>query len=903
MRLHITITLLLISIFAYSQSFDKALKTENKPLSELRHKFNPQKVTGNVDMKTPEHRTCLTPEIHKEHQQKYNLLSDDEFERELSNLKKKYIDDSKSNGIITIPVIVHVIHNGEAVGTGANISTTQVKSQIDVLNEDFRKSVETAGYNDHPDGADIEIEFALALRDEYGNDLPEAGIHRVHGNRTYWEGNAIEEVLKPQTIWNPKKYMNIWTVNFGGDQETTLGYAQFPSLSGLEGLNQNGGLNSTDGVIIGYKYFGRAGTIAAPYDGGRTTTHEIGHWLGLRHIWGDGDCSVDDFCEDTPNAGHANYSCEPINSCGLFENDMIENYMDYTPDACMNIFTQDQKERMRTVMQVCPRRKELLDSKVHLVLDKPIAFFSSDKSEVCAGETIQFMDESKNSPSSWRWTFYESSGNEVGTFTDQNPTLVFNGIGVYGLELVVGNSFGLDTVFEMNYISVLSSQTTAFPFWEDFEADAILDEWVLFNPDGDRTWDLSNKASSDGGTWSAYIDNYSEIDGDPTGNLDALFSSKLDLSANQDAYLLFDVAYARYGGDYSDTLVVYASVDCGDNFYPIWFKGGSDLATAASTQESFVPTDQQWANERIALNFLNGYADVHIAIVNWSGWGNNLYLDNINIGVPTYSSPSSSYFYTPFDTVSIGSTVGFADYSGNFPTQWNWEFEGGSPTTSTIQNEYVTYYSSGTFDVKLTTSNPSGGDAYNCTDCITVIDKPQISSTSNKVSNAICFGDSIDFEASGGLYYEWYDDRGYMISQGESLRAYPTISTYFKVTGYDRYGGFNSSIEPVTVNDQPVFDLGVDITIKENESATMDVGKNFSAYLWSDDTQNKTLTVDGSDYGVGTHEIWAIVTDENGCSATDTINFTVEPSTTVINLGKNESSISVYPIPSSKIIH
>jgi PKD repeat protein len=582
---------------------------------------------------------------------------------------------------------------------------------------------------------------------------------------------------------------------------------------------------------------------------------------------------------------------------------MIENYMDYTPDDCMNIFTLDQKERMRTVMQVSPRRKELLQSDVHLASDRPIARFSTDKTEVCAGEVIQFTDNSTNSPTGWTWTFYDPNGAELATFSDQNPTLIFNGIGVYGVELVVTNTSGRDTIFEPNFISVLSSETQVLPYTEDFEGDVVLSNWVLYNPDGDRTWDLSNQVSSSGGTWAAYMDNFSDIDGDPTGKFDALFSSQLDLAANPDAYLEFDVAYAAYGGEYSDTLVVYATTDCGETVEIIWFKGGTDLATAANTQEPFVPGEEQWVRERISLTSLNGSDNVHLAIVNWSGWGNNLYIDNLAMVTPSYDEPTTSLFWTPFDTVTVGSTVGFADYSGNFPTQWLWNFDGGSPASSMEQNVYVTYNALGTYDVSLTTSNASGGDTYDCTGCITIVDKPSISSSSNRENNTICSGDSIAFTAEGGLYYQWYDERGYLISQEQTLQVLPTRSTSFEVVGYDRYGGTNTSTENVTVNELPAVDLGPDLTLDEGETVTLDAGQDFAGYLWSDNSTGSTLEFVANDYGVGAHEIWVMVTDENGCQSTNTVTVTVEQSTGIIHLPHSSSTIKVFPNPTGGPIH
>ncbi|OYQ37866.1 hypothetical protein CHU92_07435 [Flavobacterium cyanobacteriorum] len=281
--------------------------------------------------------------------------------------------------VVTIPVVVHVIHNGDAVGVNENIADAQVTSQITVLNQDYRRMINTPGYNTNPVGADMEIEFKLAQVDPSGNAT--TGINRVYFNRASWNESQVENTMKPQTQWDPTKYFNIWVCNFGGDLEGVLGYAQFPSSSGLGGLNTNEGSANTDGVIIGYKYFGSSdiypgGTYEAPYNKGRTTTHEAGHFFGLRHIDGDNyTCTVTttdstkDYCPDTPAILELNYECVTTDSCpAATGNDMIENYMDYTNDACMNIFTQNQKGRIQTVLQNSPRRATLTTSNTWMAL-------------------------------------------------------------------------------------------------------------------------------------------------------------------------------------------------------------------------------------------------------------------------------------------------------------------------------------------------------------------------------------------------------------------------------------------------------------------------------------------------------------------------------------------------------
>ncbi|RIV73783.1 zinc metalloprotease [Flagellimonas aequoris] len=285
-------------------------------------------------------------------------------------------DSEDFNGNVTeyqtiykIPVVVHVVHNGEAVGSGANISYAQIQSQIEVLNEDFRRRIGSNGFNENEAGADTLIEFFLATEDPNGSALEEPGIDRVDGGRSEWPKgflrNPIETSLKPFTIWDPEKYFNIWTVNFGGfASRDLLGYAQFPDESDLPGLNVDNGPDNTDGIVIGYKYFGSSEKgnfpdLIAPYDLGRTTTHEVGHWLGLRHIWGDGDCTYDDYCLDTPLSAEPSYGC-PVDKITCTELEMTENYMDYTDDGCMNTFTLNQMDRMHTVLETSPRRKELV---------------------------------------------------------------------------------------------------------------------------------------------------------------------------------------------------------------------------------------------------------------------------------------------------------------------------------------------------------------------------------------------------------------------------------------------------------------------------------------------------------------------------------------------------------------
>ncbi|MDR2235399.1 MAG: T9SS type A sorting domain-containing protein [Chryseobacterium sp.] len=305
-------------------------------------------------------------------------MTDKKFENWIAPLiANAQFNRSQNGGIITIPVVVHVIHGGEALGTAPNITDAQVESQITVMNNDFRRLSGTPGHNTSPVGTDTMIQFALAKVDPNGN--PTNGIDRVNLCSPSWSDIDTDRYVKPTTIWDPTRYMNMWSVNF--TDTDLLGYAQFPSASNLPGLAAVGGYADTDGVVANYATFGSIdyndGTfmLNAPYNRGRTMTHEVGHFLGLRHIWGDRSCG-DDFCADTPVHETSNGGCPThpkSNTCGTSD-EMFENYMDYTYDSCMNIFTINQSERITAVMNNSPRRMELRTS----TADLPVPLFAND---------------------------------------------------------------------------------------------------------------------------------------------------------------------------------------------------------------------------------------------------------------------------------------------------------------------------------------------------------------------------------------------------------------------------------------------------------------------------------------------------------------------------------------------
>ena len=245
--------------------------------------------------------------------------------------------------VITIPVVFHVLY----ANSTQNISDAQIQSQLDILNEDFRRTNSDQDNVWESVAADTEIEFCLASFDPDG--APTNGILRVPTSVSSFGSNDAMKFSSQggSDAWPASDYLNYWVCNLSGG---LLGYAQFP-----------GGSAATDGVVCGYQYTGNIGTASAPFDLGRTGTHEVGHWLNLRHIWGDGPCGADDFVSDTPESDGANYGCAlGHTSCGT--TDMVQNYMDYSDDACMNVFTEGQKQRMRALFATGGARASILDS-------------------------------------------------------------------------------------------------------------------------------------------------------------------------------------------------------------------------------------------------------------------------------------------------------------------------------------------------------------------------------------------------------------------------------------------------------------------------------------------------------------------------------------------------------------
>ena len=352
-----------------------------------------------------------------------------------------------------IPIIVHIIHNGQPVGTADNISQAQVVDQVNILNADFAGT----GLNNGnapavfaPVKANFQISFCLAVKDPTGGILPQPGIDRVDRNAKgftagpYSSTAYINSTIKPATIWDPIRYCNVWVLQLGGG---LLGYATFPAGTSLAGVT-GGGSATDDGVVILNTSFGSVGTATVPpYHKGRTITHELGHWLGLRHVWGDGTC-LTDYCTDTPPAQTSNFGCPTfpfhVGTCaGNTTGEMTMNFMDYTDDLCMYMFTNDQKTRAQTAMTQGTFRSLLgthgLCSNTATTAPGPAVASFSLPVKPCVGQVFYPANTSSGTTPTYSWSSSPATASIVSS-NIASPAITFTAAGNYTLTLVATNT-------------------------------------------------------------------------------------------------------------------------------------------------------------------------------------------------------------------------------------------------------------------------------------------------------------------------------------------------------------------------------------------------------------------------------------------------------------------------------
>lgn len=566
---------------------------------------------------------------------------------------------TKATEDYVIPVVFHVIHEGGS----ENISFEQIEDQMRILNEDFARlnedTVNTPSVFAEYAG-DTHIQFRLAKKDPDGNCTQ--GVTRMYSSLT----NDARDNVKSLVQWDPTKYLNVWVVRtieqFTQSGGIVLGFAQFPDqlLTNPE----------TDGIVLRHDYCGSIESAMGQY--GRTLTHEAGHWLNLRHIWGDSDCG-DDNVNDTPTAKEPNYGiCDDnfphhVGECDTSVNqiitqsygEMFMNYMDYSSDHCMNMFSLGQGQRMQAAIETY--RSELVSESNAIAtginedntdtLCAPIADFTSDINFGCPGQEIDFFDKSYNTSNieTYQWYF---EGATPSTSTDANPTVIYNEQGTFPVTLTVGNTSGETTELKAGFITIFNPvAATSAPYYKTFEGAFTNHEnedlsWIITETES-PSWEHTSEAASPN------IPSHQEINGNSIrirssyftteGEVHTLISPSMDLSNLSSAFLYFDLAYAQKNNLTDDNLSIYFSDNCGVTWSKRFDKNTEDLITNGGGLSffDFIPNEAQWVkstdtdNFKVNMNSFSGKSNVKIRIEFTGKEGNWLYLDNIIVCSPS----------------------------------------------------------------------------------------------------------------------------------------------------------------------------------------------------------------------------------------------------------------------------
>lgn len=635
------IMLLTGAIFAFTPLFSQQFKVVD--------------VTGQLEHSHSHLGKCAHVLIEEKQEKELGFFGTKEY---FENWVDEKIEARKSNPQLNartneevrlIPVVVHVIHSGTAEGVGANVPTSQILDQLRILNEDFRRMNQDAANTPAeflPVAADANIEFILAKQDP--NGLPTDGIVRMQGSKSSYDPNTDATLIGQLSQWNPEEYLNLYVTTLVSPY---IGYGSFP-ISDLPGLNSPPTSSITDGVTIDYRFFGSVGN-AVNSSKGRTATHEVGHYFGLRHIWGDGGCNVDDFVADTPNQDSSNNSCSTgisRESCG--STDMIQNFMDYTPDACMNLFTQGQVDRFNVVLENSPRRVTLINNRATkepelLDLDLAISRIIEPTDFACGvtvSPQIEVLNAGNNRLTSGRvelrrnGSLLESKRFTFSIETGETAMLSFADFDLIPAGTNV--EFTITQANDQNDENLSNNTKTSnpklqqevtLPYTADFST--FPGEFNVENPDEGMTWEVKNMSISGVSQPVASISNYNY---EAPGELDYLISPLINLEEYPNAQLVFELAYANYDqSGFEDQLVVAISQDCGNTFdlaSATYQKSGQSLETVDATLDEFVPTTgSQFRTEIVNLNAFKDLGTVRIAFINQNAFGNNLYIKNIRV--------------------------------------------------------------------------------------------------------------------------------------------------------------------------------------------------------------------------------------------------------------------------------
>ncbi|MCX7606121.1 MAG: M43 family zinc metalloprotease [Bacteroidia bacterium] len=593
-----------------------------------------------------------------------------------SHLRTSQTEPSCTPTRFVIPVVFHIIYSSAS----DSISYQRVWNQMLRVFEDFRRIPETAGYAGA--GVDTELEFSLATVDPNGNPTTGVVYWKYDQPPLNWSSRVFcretqDLSMKQATGWDRNKYLNIWIVpqlctTTGSSCDpnncgSVAGYAFYPS----SGATQYG-------VVIGSAYFWGSGSSRSI----RTLVHELGHNLNLPHTFNNGcgtvNCSTsgDNIC-DTPPTAQNNFSVNRQNTCNNDNPDLPDNprnYMDYVNDVEMAYFSAGQTTRAWNAINNTSSRLYPLTRTANRQVTGTgpyghvKSYFTARPRMGCVGQPISFYSYSMGMPHIHEWEF---NGGVASNPTTSCPTVIYNQPGTYSVRLIVENLSGRrDTLVKNAYIQILDT-LYKLPYHEGFEHTSFPPPHTFIdNPDANRTWERFNSTSPPRGAYGQSnasmrilffnYSRYREKDSWTTPPID--FSPYVD--PDLDIRLRFSWAYAclayqnpsgsppSYLLDYVDSLRIYISTDCGATWTLLWNRGGRDLAThpdecisanGSLTNAQFLPTSATWVTDSLSLNAYKGLSPIRIRFEGVSGWGNNLFIDDIRIDtVRTFSTALTS---------------------------------------------------------------------------------------------------------------------------------------------------------------------------------------------------------------------------------------------------------------------
>jgi PKD repeat protein len=512
----------------------------------------------------------------------------------------------------------------------------------------------------------------------------------------------------------------------------------------------------------------------------------------------------------------------------------------------------------------------------------PSASLSVNNRMPCTTQSVTFSDLSTGGISSRVWYF---PGGNPSTSTAASPTVSYSVAGSYSVALKVTNALGTDSVFYSNFIT---SGGNTLPFNETFEDNSnTRSQWTIQNTNNDTTWRLATIGGTAPGD-KAYcmpFFNYTN-----TGRRDGLVSPNLSFRSYTNPVLTFNHAHALYPGNAHDSLVIWISTNCGSSWVRLASYRGPTLATAPDTTEEFYPQSaSEWCStncKTIPLNAYSGLSNIRIRFEGYNNYGNNLFVDNINISGTPFAPVAG--FRASKTNLCTNESIQLTDTSRNFPTTWNWEITGPQNFNFTTQNPIVAFTQPGQYTVKLRVSNATAADSVTRINYFTVIQGPGVPNITS-TGAIICDGDSVQLATdSVASQYQWF--RNNSIINGATTAAYFTkvTGTYrLRITGANGCNMFTDTIRTT------LFDKPAKPTVSSSLSGTV-MCEGGTAVLTSSSLTGNTWYRSGNAVSGGTTRqlniqdsgIYTVQVNVNGClsdmSEARIVNLIPRPQTSAI---------------------